>query len=119
MGFIPSIPSVLIRLVFQLASKPRLQQQPHGRSAVGDAEPVDGLLDMAVHRLGRDLQLAADLLGRPMLRGELQALTLSRRQPVEEGDRCGRVHRLLLVASSGGGRQQRLLITNHARYAVR
>ena len=60
------------------------EQQTHRRSPVAHAELAHGLLDMAVHRLGRDLELTADVLGRPVPCGEIEALELARRQAAEE-----------------------------------
>ena len=53
---------------FDLAGRPaaRCEQQTHRRGSVGDAQLAHGLLDVAVHRLGRDLELPPDVLGRPM-----------------------------------------------------
>ena len=68
------------------------QQQPHGGGAVADAELADRLFDVAIHGLGRDLELAADLLGCPVTRGHLQALPLARRQTIEQGGFSGSIH---------------------------
>jgi hypothetical protein len=60
-----------------------VEQKADRGGPVGDPELAHRLLDVAIHRLGRDLELAADLLGGPMSRGQLQALALARRQSIE------------------------------------
>ena len=53
------------------------EQQARRRCTIGDAEPAHALFDVAVHRLGRDLQLAADFLGGPMSGRQVEALALT------------------------------------------
>jgi hypothetical protein len=55
-------------------------QQADGGQPVGHAQLADNVLEMAVGGFGRDAQVARDILGRPVLRRQLQALALPRRQ---------------------------------------
>ena len=103
MGIIPIPMKSFIRMGFrsvQAQRPPRRsipmrrvsQQQANRRRPVGYAEPAHRLLDMAVHRLGRDLKLATDLLRRPVPGGQVEALPLARGQPIQQ-ERCsGRGH---------------------------
>ena len=68
------------------------EQQTHRRGPVGHAELADRLLDMAVHRLRRDLELSTDVLGGPVPRSKIEALTLARRQAVKGKRRYGKGH---------------------------
>jgi hypothetical protein len=67
-------------------------QQTHGRRPVGRPELADGFLDVAIDRLGRDVQTPADVLGRPMACGELKTLALPGRETIQTRD-SRRVHK--------------------------
>lgn len=64
--------------------RPDRAKQPDGGEAVRNAELADDVLEMPVDGFGGDAEVAADVLGRPVLGGQLQALTLSRGE-AEEG----------------------------------
>ncbi len=62
-----------------------VEEKADGAGAVASIQLADGLLDVAVHRLGRDAELPADGLGCPVLRREVQALALAGGEPVNGG----------------------------------